>query len=66
MYVVTKDMTIGEVVRNNPGSAELLMSFGMGCVCCPSALGETIEEAAMVHGLDVDDLIKALNSNEEK
>ncbi|PJI08493.1 disulfide oxidoreductase [Clostridium sp. CT7] len=64
--MVTKDMTIGEVVRNNPGSAEILMSFGMGCVCCPSAQGETIEEAAMVHGLDADDLIKALNSNEEK
>lgn len=64
--MVTKDMTIGEVVRNNPGSAEILMSFGMGCVCCPSALGETVEEAAMVHGLDVDDIINALNNNEEK
>lgn len=58
---VNKDMTIGEVVRTYPEAAEILMSFGMGCVCCPSAQGETIEEAAMVHGINIDDLMAALN-----
>lgn len=59
--MITKDMTIGEVVKNSPEKAEILMSFGMGCVGCPSAQAETIEEAAMVHGLRLDDLLEALN-----
>lgn len=58
---VNKDMTIGEVVRQSDKAAEILMSFGMGCVCCPSAQGETIEQAAMVHGLNLDELLEALN-----
>lgn len=59
---VTKDMTIGEVVRSNPESAEVLMSFGMGCVGCPSAQAETLEEAAQVHGLNLEELMTALNA----
>lgn len=59
--IITKDMTIGEVVRQNPEKAEILMSFGMGCVGCPSAQSETIEEAAIVHGLNLEALLEALN-----
>lgn len=59
--MITKDMTIGEVVRTNPDKAEVLMSFGMGCVGCPSAQAETIEEAAIVHGLSLEKLMEALN-----
>ena len=59
--MITKDMTIGEVVKNDSSKAEVLMSFGMGCVGCPSAQAETIEEAAMVHGINLDELIDALN-----
>ncbi|MGL4772393.1 MAG: DUF1858 domain-containing protein [Clostridium sp.] len=59
--MITKDMTIGELVKNNPEKAEVLMSFGMGCVGCPSAQAETVEEAAMVHGINLDVLLKALN-----
>ena len=55
-------MTIGEVVRISPDKAEILQSFGMGCVFCPSAAGETVEQAAMVHGLNLDELIEALNN----
>ncbi len=58
---ITKDMTIGEIVRNFPNSIEILMSFGMGCVGCPSAQGESLEEAAMVHGMDIEKLLEALN-----
>lgn len=58
---ITKDMTIGDVVRTNPESAQTLMSFGMGCIGCPSSQAETLEQAAMVHGLDLDDLLVALN-----
>jgi hybrid cluster-associated redox disulfide protein len=59
---ITKDMTIGEVVRQFPDSVAVLMSFGMGCVGCPSAQAETLEEAAMVHGLNLEDLMAKLNA----
>lgn len=58
---ISKEMTIGEVVRNYPESIKILAGFGMGCVGCPSAQAETLEEACKVHGLDVEQLIKALN-----
>ncbi len=59
---ITKDMTIGEVVRQFPDSVQVLMGFGMGCVGCPSAQAETLEEAAMVHGLNLEELMTALNA----
>ena len=58
---ITKDMTIGEVVRQFPESVQVLMNFGMGCVGCPSAQAETLEEAAAVHGLNLEELMTALN-----
>ncbi|MGL5616317.1 MAG: DUF1858 domain-containing protein [Sarcina sp.] len=59
--MITKDMTIGEILRADQSKAEVLMQFGMGCVGCPSAQAESIEEAAMVHGLDLNGLLEALN-----
>ncbi|QSX05133.1 DUF1858 domain-containing protein [Sedimentibacter sp. zth1] len=58
---VTKDSLIGEVIQENPNAVEILMSFGLGCVGCPSAQMESLEEAAMVHGVNVDNMIEALN-----
>ncbi|WP_326906750.1 DUF1858 domain-containing protein [Sedimentibacter sp. MB31-C6] len=58
---ITKDMTISEVLRARPDAAEILMSHGMGCVGCPSSQMETLEEAAAVHGMKIDDLMAALN-----
>lgn len=58
---INKDMTIGEIVRTYPESAGVLMSFGMGCVGCPSAQAETLEQAAMVHGMDLNQLLEELN-----
>lgn len=59
--MITKDMTIREVIMTKPEAAEILMSFGMGCVGCPSAQMETLEEAAAVHGMNLDNLLAALN-----
>lgn len=59
--MITKDMTIGEIVNSDFSKADVLMSFGMGCVGCPSAQAETLEEAAMVHGINLEELIEALN-----
>ena len=58
---ILKEMTIGEVVRNYTESVKILSKFGMGCVGCPSAQAETIEDACKVHGINVEELIKALN-----
>ncbi|WP_026072211.1 MULTISPECIES: DUF1858 domain-containing protein [unclassified Clostridium] len=59
--MITKDMTVGEIIRIKESAAEILMSFGMGCIGCPSAQSESLEDAANVHGLNLDDLLKALN-----
>ena len=58
---VTKDMTIGQIVNSDPTIIPILMEAGMHCVGCPSAQGESLEEAAMVHGMDIDALMKAIN-----
>lgn len=58
---ITKDMLIGEIIRENPEYAEILMRHGLGCVGCPASQMETVEEAAMVHGIDLDKLLEALN-----
>ena len=57
MAEITKDMTIGEILRTNPDGAPILMNAGMHCLGCPSAQGESLEEAAMVHGMNIDDLM---------
>lgn len=59
--MITKEMTIGEVIKANSNKAEVLLQFGMGCVGCPSAQAETIEEAARVHGIELEQLLEALN-----
>lgn len=60
--MITKDMTIGELVRSYPESPRILMEFGMMCVGCPSSQGESIEDAAMVHGMDINALMEALSA----
>ncbi|MCI9430236.1 MAG: DUF1858 domain-containing protein [Lachnospiraceae bacterium] len=62
MAGITKDMTIGEILQANPKVAPILMEAGMHCLGCPSAQGETLEEAAMVHGMDADDLMKKIEA----
>lgn len=59
---ITKEMYIGELLQINPGFAQLLMSVGMHCLGCPSSQMESIEDAAMVHGFDVDELLQKLNN----
>ncbi len=59
---ITKDMTIGEILQINQNMAGVLMAGGMHCVGCPASQGETLEEAAMVHGIDTDLLLTRLNA----
>lgn len=60
--MVTKDMLIGEIVQMNEKYPEILLSAGMHCLGCPASAGESLEEACMVHGIDVDELIEKLNN----
>ena len=57
MAKVTKEMLIGQLLRLDPNIAVVLMRAGMHCIGCPSAQMESLEEAAMVHGMDVDVLV---------
>ena len=61
MAQITTDMTIGEIIRIDQSVIPILMEAGMHCIGCPSAQGETLEEAAMVHGMDIAALKKAIN-----
>ena len=61
MAQVTKETTIGEMLRMDSNIAAILMRAGMHCIGCPSAQGESLEEACMVHGMDAEMLTDQIN-----
>ena len=61
MARVTKDTMIGDLPQIDQNVAPLLLNIGMHCLGCPSSQMETIEEAAMVHGIEPDDLVNDIN-----
>lgn len=61
MAQVTKDTIIMDVLKMDPGTAEFFLAIGMHCLGCPSASGESIEQACMVHGVDADELVDKIN-----
>ena len=65
MAKITKDMTIGQALMTNQNIIPVLFEIGMHCLGCPSAQAETLEEAAMVHGMNVDDLMKKIEALQE-
>ena len=58
---INKDMIIADMLKIDPGIAAILMASGMHCIGCPSAQGETLDEAAMVHGMNADELVVNVN-----
>ncbi len=62
MAKVTKDTIIMDVLKMDPGTAEFFFAIGMHCLGCPSASGESVEQACMVHGVDADELIEKINA----
>ncbi len=62
MSKITKDMTIGQALQVSQDIIPVLFEIGMHCIGCPSAQMETLEEAAMVHGIDVDELMAKLDA----
>ena len=59
---IEKDTIIGDILDVAPQSAPLFFAIGMHCLGCPSSRGETVEEACMVHGVDVDELLAKVNA----
>lgn len=57
---ITKNTTMGEMLDFDPGIAYILMQSGMHCVGCPSSIGESLEEACMVHGLNADEVLASI------
>lgn len=62
MAQITKNTTIGELLYVFPECAPILMEIGMHCLGCPSSQMESLEEAAMVHGIDADLLVEKINA----
>ena len=63
MNKVTKQMTIAQILNMDRSVAPIFFEFGMFCLGCPSATGESLEDACLVHGIDVDPLIDRLNEH---
>ena len=66
MAQVTKSTMIGELLQIDANIAPVLLNIGMHCLGCPSSQMETIEEAAMVHGIEPDALVNEINQSLEK
>lgn len=62
---ITKDMIVGEVLDIDTSAAQYFFEIGMHCLGCPASRGETIEQACMVHGADVEALLAKLNAHFE-
>lgn len=58
---ITKDTIIGDILDIAPETAPLFMAIGMHSLGCPASRGETVEEACMVHGIEVEELLEELN-----
>lgn len=58
---ITKDTVIGDILKIAPQATPIFMGIGMHCLGCPASQGETVEEACMVHGVDVNELLAQVN-----
>ena len=61
MMQVTKKSIIGDILDHEPETAQFFFAIGMHCLGCPSARGESIEDACAVHGTDAEELVKKIN-----
>ncbi len=58
---VTNETIIGDLLDKEPGCAVFFLEIGMHCLGCPSARGESIEQACAVHGTDAEKLVERIN-----
>ena len=64
--MINRKMSIEEIVTKYPETIAIFERYGLGCVGCQAALFENVEQGAQVHGIDVEALVKDLNSQIEK
>ncbi len=62
-YVVTKDSLLQEIIEQDRRYAQVLLNFGLHCFGCPLTAFETVEQASMVHGIDLEFLLEKLNED---
>ncbi len=62
MAQITKDTIIADVLKIDADTAPFFFEIGMHCLGCPSASGESVEQACMVHGVDADELVEKINN----
>jgi len=60
--IVHADMTIGEVLSMDRGTANVFLGYGMHCLGCPHATAESLADACAAHGADVNELVEKLNA----
>ncbi|WP_195940897.1 DUF1858 domain-containing protein [Romboutsia sp. 1001713B170131_170501_G6] len=60
--MITKDSIIGDIIKEKPEAVKILMDYGMGCLGCPSATMERLEQACEIHGIDLDEVLAKINS----
>ncbi len=63
MATITKDTLIGDILIIDKTTAPFFLEMGMHCLGCPASRGETLEQACLVHGVNVEDLLKKLNDH---
>jgi hybrid cluster-associated redox disulfide protein len=66
MASITKDTIIGEILDLDETTAPFFLEMGMHCLGCPSARGETLEQACAVHGVDAEELVSKINAHLSK
>jgi hybrid cluster-associated redox disulfide protein len=60
--LITKDMTIEEVVQQFPETIQIFSRYGVGCLGCSAAQYDNVEQGAVIHGLDTERLVQELNA----
>lgn len=61
MKVLTKEMTVGQVLKMYPQTVQIFLELGMHCLGCPSSALESLEGAALTHGRNAEELVEQLN-----
>ena len=62
MKQITKDMIIADIIAVDRGVIPFLLEAGLHCIGCPASQGETLAEASLVHGMEVDSLVSRINN----
>ncbi len=63
MAAITKETLIGDILDMDQDTAPFFLEMGMHCLGCPSARGESLEQACMVHGVNVDEMLEKINKH---